>query len=141
MLDHQLLNGSYDKFSYLIGDFPNLFVFRKFGALTAKTLLYSQAELVHLEYELEILSREDRREPGKENIGISWRALNEASSADGSDLQKKKVAQIREKLDQYRGRFLRSSVRQRANQPQMTNCSKCPRSTVFPSRPRLTSLF
>lgn len=115
MLDNQLLNGSYDKFSYLIGDFPNLSVFRKFGALTAKTLLYSQAELVHLEYELEILSREDRREPGKENIGISWRALNEAPSADGSDLQKQKVAQIREKLDQYRERFLRSSVRQQAN--------------------------
>jgi hypothetical protein len=141
MLDHQFLNGSYDKFSYLIGDFPNLSIFRKFGALTAKTLLYSQAELVHLEYELEILSREDRREPGKENIGISWRALNEAPSADGSDLQKQKVAQIREKLDQYRERFLRSSVRPQANQPQTANCSKYPRSTVFPSRLRLTSRF
>jgi hypothetical protein len=99
MLDETVLDGGYDKLAYLIGDFPDLTAFRKFGALTAKCLLYMQAELVHLEYELEILSREDRRSVESASSGVSWKALQ-----NGNTAQKEKILEIQRKLEQYRRR-------------------------------------
>lgn len=46
----------YDKLTPLIGKYPSLAIYRRFGALSAKVLLNMQAEPAHLETELGIIN-------------------------------------------------------------------------------------
>jgi len=89
----------YGKFAQLIADFPSLTIYRKFGALSSKVLLYMQAELIHLENELKIIAQED---PEKATFEVSWAALFGASDQNGDDLQRRKIIEIQEKINIYR---------------------------------------
>ncbi len=91
----------YERLSRLIGTYPELAIYRKFSTLCTKLILYKQAELQHLENELNIISEMDARDPGKSGYMVSWEALNEASAIDGDDLQRRKVLEIDEKMDKY----------------------------------------
>ncbi len=90
----------YEKLSRLIGTYPELAMYRKFSTLSAKLLLYKQAELQHLENELRIMSQYNARDAQKSVYTVSWKAMNDASG-DGGDLQKQKISEINEKMDQY----------------------------------------
>ena len=92
----------YDRLAALIGRYPSLAIYRRFGALTAMVLLYMQAELSHLENELCIVSQQNSTDPEKARFHISWEALNHASSEGAADLQRNLVLQIQEKLTTYR---------------------------------------
>ena len=91
----------YDRLSRLIGTYPELAIYRKFSTLCTKLLLYKQAELQHLENELNIISQMDAHDPRKSVYTVSWEALNEASAIGGDDLQRQKALEIDEKMDKY----------------------------------------
>jgi hypothetical protein len=92
----------YDKLAQLIADHPSLGIYRKFGLLSSKMLLYMQAELVNLENELNILIQDDHEEDEKASFRVSWKAMSSASCENGGDLQHRKVVNIQEKLRAYR---------------------------------------
>lgn len=94
------MNG-YERLSRLIGTYPELAIYRKFSALCAKLLLYKQAELQHLENELNIISQIDSRDSEKRAYAVSWEAMDKASEEGGCNLQKQKVLEIDEKMDKY----------------------------------------
>lgn len=91
----------YERLSRLIGTYPELAIYRKFSTLCTKLLLYKQAELQHLENELDIISQMDARDPRKSVYAVSWEALNGASAIGGDDLQRQKLMEIDEKMDKY----------------------------------------
>lgn len=98
----------YERLSRLIGTYPELAIYRKFSTLCTKLLLYKQAELQHLENELDIISQMDARDPRKSVYAVSWEALNGASAIGGDDLQRQKLMEIDEKMDKYYSALLKA---------------------------------
>ena len=94
----------YDKLARLVADYPDLTIYRRFGVLSAKILLFMQAELVHLEKNLEIVALDDHKDPARSSFGSSWAALFGAPSGEGADLQSRKITEIQDKLSNYRMR-------------------------------------
>ena len=91
----------YGKFANLMGEFSELTIFRRFGALNAKLLLYRQAELVRLEDDRKFIAQEDEKHADTKEFAKSWHKMHEASSDCGADQQREKVHQIEEKLKIY----------------------------------------
>lgn len=82
------------------------FLFRKFGVLAARNLLYMQAELLALEAEIQELdtSMELSRDIETDDILRTWEALQEQAEAGGA-LAKKQVelmANLQDKIKTYR---------------------------------------
>lgn len=94
----------YDQLAALLGQFPDLAIFRAFTKLSAKTLLYMQADLVHEEAQLEDLELEDglSGDPQKSSYRHSWYGLSRSSENGNDDLQLQKILRIRRKLQEYR---------------------------------------
>jgi hypothetical protein len=91
----------YEKLGNLIGRYPSLSIYRKFGALASENLLHMQAELLHLEAEIRLIKKQDRQDPEKAGFGTCWSALRGASSNGGADLQWRRSLEIRQKLAEY----------------------------------------
>ena len=94
--------GDYGKLASLMGTYHEMALFRQFAALNAKSLLYMQSELVHLEAELLNIELEDTYsgDSQKEAFRVSLFKLKRSSGTD-KDLQWRKVLEIREKLKEY----------------------------------------
>lgn len=90
--------GNYTKLAALIGAHQEMALFRQFAALNVKNLLYMQAELVHLEAELENIAREDRQcgHGEKESYEASVFNLKGSNGA-----QWRKALEIRNMLKEY----------------------------------------
>jgi len=69
--------GNYLDLSKLMSKYPDVFILRKFSGLNAKNLLYYQAELAHLEQELEEVEDEDRLsdENPRKGYATNWKSL------------------------------------------------------------------
>ena len=91
----------YDELSTLIGSYPELAMFRRFGPLSAKVLLCMQAELLDLEDDLNIISEIDFKDWERREILTSWVKANAATSENGADLRRRKVTEAQEKLERY----------------------------------------
>lgn len=91
----------YDELSTLIGSYPELAMFRRFRALSAKVLLCMQAELLDLEDDLNIISEIDFKDWERREILTSWVKANAATSENGADLRRRKVTEAQEKLERY----------------------------------------
>lgn len=91
----------YDKLASLIGDHPGLSIYRRFGSLAAKNLLYMQAELVLLEDELKAIAECDQQDPRCTDLRTSWEALRHAPETGARNLQWQKFLEIRAKLTEY----------------------------------------
>jgi hypothetical protein len=94
----------YNELADVFGEYEDLAMFRCLSALTAKNLLYMQAELLHLERQLKSQIKADFK-AGKlqaEEIGGYWKALEDSSGDGIGSWQRKKVLEIREKLKIYR---------------------------------------
>jgi hypothetical protein len=78
-------------------------LFRHFGTLSIQNLLYIQAELIELEYELSQLVETDKRSghPNRQHYAKDWWHLSH-SEQDGDTAQWEKVLEIRAKLKEYR---------------------------------------
>ncbi|KEF51649.1 uncharacterized protein A1O9_12284 [Exophiala aquamarina CBS 119918] len=96
----------YRAFSDLLGRFPQLHCYRRFGSLSAKVLLYRQAELSHLEAELRVIVAEDEGDPTTCGCDRSWQKLNEFAAA-GASGQRDKVVEIDGKLREYHDSLIR----------------------------------
>ena len=96
----------YDKLASLFGNNDDLSMFRRFGPLNAKILLYRQAELLHMNDQLEHQVELDfnSENPKGRSFAVYWKALNDASD-DGFETigrrQKHKVSEIQSKLEKY----------------------------------------
>ena len=86
-----------------VGLQPGLSIFRRFGALNAKSLLYLQAELGVLEDQLRTLEQRDARDPEKREF--QWSPWEMMHVEPGEDKQWQKVLEIRAKLKEYSARL------------------------------------
>lgn len=91
----------YDNLASLIGDYPSLSIYRRFGSLAAKNLLYMQAELVLLEDELKVIAECDHEGPLGTDLGTSWEGLRNAPENGARNLQWQKFLEIRVKITEY----------------------------------------
>jgi hypothetical protein len=96
----------YAKMAFLMGEFPEVAIFRRFGALNAQNLLYLQAELKELETSLRKYALEDQNSGHPERIYYSkdWFTLKESCDAtyEGADgNQWSTMLSIRAKLKEY----------------------------------------
>jgi hypothetical protein len=76
-------------------------LFRRFGVLHARSLLYKQVELTELEAQLNKLDKEDEGEPGADPN--KWRLGHSTSLNDGQMNEKRRdlMKKIDEKLEEY----------------------------------------
>ncbi|KAL8851884.1 MAG: hypothetical protein Q9221_003207 [Calogaya cf. arnoldii] len=93
---------NYNKLATLMGEYQELASFKRFQQLNAKSLLYMQAEILHLDSELSGIEREDQRSRDElcSSFHTSVFKLKE-SYGSAHDMQWRKVLEIREKLERY----------------------------------------
>ena len=91
----------YDKLALFLGGHPRMMMFRAFSNLGAKYSLYLQAQLSHLEKDLEDASRIDREseDPEKRNFQFSWWDLHRARKDE--DFQIQKFDEVGKALEKY----------------------------------------
>ncbi|KAH0564965.1 hypothetical protein GP486_001642 [Trichoglossum hirsutum] len=91
----------YDKLARFLGGHPQMMIFRLFSTLGAKYTLYLQAELSHLEKDLEDASRADSEaEDGeRRNYQNSWWNMHRARKYE--DWQIQRVNEVGKALDKY----------------------------------------
>ena len=90
----------YPQIAQVMGDHGELAIFRRFNFLNRQSLLLMQAELVHLESDLQALAERDKSCPECPNRSRDWWSLTQFDSK-GNREQWDKVLQIREKLKEY----------------------------------------
>ena len=81
---------------------PGMAILSRFGTLNIQNLLYMQAEIFHLERELQSIASEDSSSPCAERQDYRYSVVNLQSSLDGMEsFQWEKILEIREKLERY----------------------------------------
>jgi hypothetical protein len=91
----------YERLAQFMGTYPELAIFRRYGALNLQNLLYLQAELLHLEDKLKIIIQEDNKDPRRAVFSRAWYALYQGSEDGEPNIQYRTLLEIREKLRQY----------------------------------------
>lgn len=92
----------YNKLVNLMGEHQELAIFRRYQNLNIKSLLYMQAEILHLEQELSIIELEDKRSEEKSRASLHASLFNlKESSGEAHGIQWSKVKDIQEKLRLY----------------------------------------
>jgi len=97
------MNG-YTKLASLMGHHSELAIFRRFGTLNARNLLYLQAELVHLELKLNRCAAADlaSHDPDRAIYDRDWQTLSESGQLpDGNPEQWDTILGIRKTLKEY----------------------------------------
>jgi hypothetical protein len=95
----------YPKLALLQGANKELNIFRSFGYLNARNVLYLQAELIDLEDRLKRHTESDLNGAGnRSKYSRNWFKLSR-SKEDGDDVQWYTILLIREKLKEYSESF------------------------------------
>ena len=77
-------------------------ILRRFGSLSVQNLLYMQAELFHLERELQAIAKEDAEASEKPRQDFPYSSLDLQGSLETvNSFQWKKMLEIRFKLESY----------------------------------------
>lgn len=92
----------YKELASLTSRFPELLMIRRFDRLSAYVILALQADLLHLENQLNQYIELDRGNASLQNFLGSWGDMHEGMEEGHPILQVKKVQQIEEKLKTYR---------------------------------------
>ena len=105
-------SGSYPRLSEFMGLWPEVAIFRRFGALNTQNLLFLQAEIAHLERELQIIrEREEKREDERGLLAQrSWFELSQAMEDGAACPQWAVIQDIRSKLSEYSKRVTGSCL-------------------------------
>jgi hypothetical protein len=90
----------YAKVAHFMSKYDEFAVLRRFERLNLQSLLYSQAEIVHLEDSLARLVVRDADDPEKEFHTKDWWSLAHGKGRVGKE-QWKLIRKIRKKLDRY----------------------------------------
>ncbi|KAI0517530.1 hypothetical protein F5B22DRAFT_109055 [Xylaria bambusicola] len=87
----------------LMGNYGDTAIFRRFRMLNLQSLLHMQAEIVHLEQELQEIYQEDKEstDPVRQSYQSNWKAMEDSSRTGGDSLQRSKLLEVREKLEKY----------------------------------------
>ena len=95
--------GSYPKLSTFMASWPDVAIFRRFGALNAQNLLFLQAEITHLERELEIIRKNNELNNDEKGLhgDRNWFELSQESEDGELHPQWVVIQDIREKLKEY----------------------------------------
>jgi hypothetical protein len=95
--------GSYPKLSTFMASWPDIAIFRRFGALNAQNLLFLQAEITHLERELEVIRSNNERNNDEKGLhgDRNWFELSQESEDGEAHPQWIVIQDIREKLKEY----------------------------------------
>jgi hypothetical protein len=102
------LVAGYPRLAGQLGKLPQLGIYRRFGALNARSILYLQAELTCLEKDLVAVEQDDENsnEDLRSDFCGNWADLSGYSSnGEKPSSQWKLVLEIRKKLKEY-GKFL-----------------------------------
>lgn len=82
------------------------FIFRKFDELSARNLLYLQAEILAIEEQLERIDDADAasRDLGRLNLARTWETLNDSKKLGDQEARDRMtlILMLREKLKEYR---------------------------------------
>jgi hypothetical protein len=90
----------YAKVANLIGSQEEFAIFRRFRVLNMQKLLYLQAEIIHLEEELNELVKRDKGHGERQLHTKDWWSLSQGG--EGEDLEQwHKFLEISNKLEQY----------------------------------------
>jgi hypothetical protein len=90
----------YSAIAQIMGNHDELAIVRRFRELNVQDLLYSQAEVIHLEAELAELREMDKIQPDRAIYSRDWWSLAH-SEEDRNKEQWAKVLEIRHKLREY----------------------------------------
>jgi hypothetical protein len=90
----------YPKLAQLMSDFDEFAMFRRFRALNYRNLLYLQAEIIHLEEELDALSSRDAGHQDRTFYARDWWSLSQGEGDEDTE-QWEKVLEIRRLLENY----------------------------------------
>lgn len=90
----------YQRLATLMGSHNEFAIFRRFQTLNMQNILYLQAEIMHLEEELDELAKRDLNHPDRIYHNRDWWSLTQGEQKGDQD-QWDKVLQIREKLNAY----------------------------------------
>lgn len=93
---------SYHQIANLTNRYEELAVYRRFGYMSTKILLSRQAELLHLEEELELLEGRNLKGDPLKDFDRCWSLLRDASSDATADAYRLKLHTAREVLKDYR---------------------------------------
>ena len=91
----------YPKISQLMGCQDECAIYRRFRNLNSLNLLYLQAELTHLEQDLQRLTERDARSLERRFYARDWLSLSQNDDKDEDAEQWDKFLEIRAKLEQY----------------------------------------
>lgn len=82
--------------------YPEIAVFRRFGALSSQNLLYLQAELQDMEQSLHDVQIRDNNSANEANLfSVNWWYMAHADERGVNSEQWELVQKIREKLKEY----------------------------------------
>jgi hypothetical protein len=108
--------GTYSKLSAFMARYPEIAIFRTFADLNVKNILYYEAELAHLERELQEVEKRDaacgtspRQNYGtrwiKMQAGLEWPEICQEprQNTQGDERQWRMIVQIRKVLEKYSG--------------------------------------
>ena len=86
-----------------MASYPDLSIFRRFGALNTQNLLFLQAEITHLERALNNIRRDDEETNNESGLTAqrNWYELSELSDDGEPNRQWVIIQNIREKLQEY----------------------------------------
>jgi hypothetical protein len=96
----------YQKFAAFLSSNRDFALLRKYDALQIKDLLFQQAELTHLEAQLENIIQEDEEafekgEKGRSDLSLSWDKLKRSKDRMPDRLQYDKTMEVRKALKEY----------------------------------------
>ena len=93
----------YARLASLMGTYPEVAIFRRFGALNVQNLLYLQAEITILENELRRTENADLESADQDRAiyGRDWQTLSDSIDGSGDGSQWRTFLKNRERLKEY----------------------------------------
>lgn len=90
----------YAKVAQLMGEHPEFAIFRRFRALNMQDMLYLQAEITHLEAELNQVEQDNPSHGNRKNHAYDWWSMANGQG-EGGTTQWAIVQEMRDKLEKY----------------------------------------
>ncbi|MCJ1385585.1 hypothetical protein MMC17_008708 [Xylographa soralifera] len=100
------LPGGYPKLADFLSRHKGFAIFRRFGALNTRNLLYLQVEILELEIELNKVEEANSIDKDHSDVLLNWYRLKESKEGSPGKLQYDIVMELRERLKEYNALLL-----------------------------------
>ncbi|MCJ1417777.1 hypothetical protein MMC32_004122 [Xylographa parallela] len=98
--------GGYPKLADFLSRYQGFAIFRRFGALNTRNLLYLQVEILELEIELNKVEEANSVDKDHSAVLLNWCRLKESKEGSSGRLQYDIVMELRERLKEYNALLL-----------------------------------